>query len=163
MTFIGTVTGNLVADAEQRFTSDGRAMVSFRVASNRKKRNDDGDYVDVTDWFRITTMPKDKQLDYITDRAKKGAKVTIIGKVEPAPYINKAGEAAASMEMPFPFEIVWQSASQPRQQDDDDDAPAPAAAQRAMPNGANRKPAGNQRAAAPKNNDSDDDLTDLPF
>jgi single-strand DNA-binding protein len=154
-----TLVGNLGSDAEVRYTADGRSIVTFSVASTRSEKNmESGAYENVTDWVRVTTMPKDTGLEYIQSKAVKGAKVTVIGKTKVTAYISKKDqEPKPSIEMPFPYEIIWQGAGQARTAADEDEAPARAPAA----NGAARKPAGNQRAAAKIDDDSD--LNDLPF
>jgi hypothetical protein len=50
------IIGNLGSDPEQRYTAEGVAMSSIRVAVNSRRRGPDGDNVERTDWFRVRTM-----------------------------------------------------------------------------------------------------------
>ncbi len=50
------IIGNLGSDPEQRFTGEGVAMTSIRVAVNSRRRNAEGEQVERTDWFRVRTM-----------------------------------------------------------------------------------------------------------
>ena len=44
------IIGNLGSDPEQRYTSEGVAMTSIRVAVNSRRRGADGEQVERTDW-----------------------------------------------------------------------------------------------------------------
>ena len=46
------IIGNLGADPEERFTAEGKQMVSIRVAVNSRRKGIDGEQVERTDWFR---------------------------------------------------------------------------------------------------------------
>lgn len=160
MSITSTVTGNLGSDAEVRYSSDGRAIITFRVASSRRKKNQEGEWEDVTDWVRVTTMPRDTALEYMQNKATKGAKVTLIGRLEPSAYMNRDSLPTASLDMPFPYEIIWQGAGQSRSSEPEDENQEETAAARTRSNGAT-KPAANRKAAAPVDDGSD--LADLPF
>ena len=48
-----TLIGNLAADPELRYTQDGTPVTSFRVATNRRWRTQDGTTQEKTVWFRV--------------------------------------------------------------------------------------------------------------
>ena len=50
------IIGNLGSDPEQRYTAEGKAQVSIRVAVNSRRRGRDGADVERTDWFRVRAM-----------------------------------------------------------------------------------------------------------
>ena len=49
------IIGNLGSDLEQRYTAEGKLQVSVRVAVNSRRRGQDGESVERTDWFRTRT------------------------------------------------------------------------------------------------------------
>ena len=52
-----TLVGNLGVEPEVRYSADGKPVVSFRVASNFRKRDaDTREWVDATNWYRVTTF-----------------------------------------------------------------------------------------------------------
>ena len=83
------LTGNLGGDPEKRYTQDGKAVLSFRVAVNsrRKVRGASGgedDWEDHTDWFRVTI--RGGRVDYLSDNLRKGSRVTVIGGLSIGEY-----------------------------------------------------------------------------
>ena len=51
-----TLIGNLAADPELRYTQDGTPVTSFRVATNRRWRTQDGTTQEKTVWFRVSGL-----------------------------------------------------------------------------------------------------------
>jgi len=67
-----SVDGNLVRDAEIRYSSSGTAFSSFSIAHNRKvKEKDEVSYFDVT--------VIGKHAEMITERLRKGTTVLVVG------------------------------------------------------------------------------------
>jgi single-strand DNA-binding protein len=97
------IVGNVGKDAEMRYTPSGQAVTSFGVATNRKYSTSNGEQVDETIWFRVTTWGK--QAEICNQYVKKGSKVLIEGRLTPdkatgGPRIwEKNGEPAASFEV----------------------------------------------------------------
>jgi len=90
--------GNLGNDPEMRYTPGGVAVASFSMAVNRAWTGQDGQKQDKTTWFRVSCWQK--QAEIVSEHLKKGSKVMVIGEIEEArAYTNKAGEAAASLEV----------------------------------------------------------------
>ncbi|GAH98763.1 unnamed protein product [marine sediment metagenome] len=50
--------GNLGNDPEMRFTPNGKAVTSFRLATNYRYTTSAGESREETDWFRITVFGK---------------------------------------------------------------------------------------------------------
>lgn len=84
-----TLTGNLGSDPEIRYTQNGTAMCSFRIAVNSSKRNKDGEYENKTDWFRISVMGARGQR--LSELLAKGSKVLIRGRLDIGSYENRDG------------------------------------------------------------------------
>jgi len=74
------LTGRLGADPEMRFTPQGSAVTTFRVASNRSWKSDDGIQHDDTEWFRIVAW--DKLAEICNDYLEKGTHVYIEGRLQ---------------------------------------------------------------------------------
>ena len=90
--------GNLGNDPEMRYTPGGVAVASFSMAVNRAWTGQDGQKQDKTTWFRVSCWQK--QAEIVSEHLKKGSMVMVIGEIEEArAYTNKAGEAAASLEV----------------------------------------------------------------
>ena len=101
------IAGFLGADAEERFTSTGKRVVSLRVAARTRQgggkqqegeshHRQGGD--DTTMWWRVSIWGDryDKMLPYL----KKGSSVIIIGEMQkPEMYTAKDGSSQISLSM----------------------------------------------------------------
>jgi single-strand DNA-binding protein len=90
------IIGNLGSDPEQRFTGEGVAMTSIRVAVNSRRRGADGENVERTDWFRVRTMGS--KADYV-QRFTKGQRVLVIGRLEISEWQPREGETRTSFDV----------------------------------------------------------------
>jgi single-strand DNA-binding protein len=90
------IIGNLGSDPEQRFTGEGVAMTSIRVAVNSRRRGADGEPVERTDWFRVRTMGS--KAEYV-QRFTKGQRVLVIGRLEISEWQTREGETRTSYDI----------------------------------------------------------------
>jgi single-strand DNA-binding protein len=90
------IIGNLGSDPEQRFTGEGVAMTSIRVAVNSRRRGPDGEQVERTDWFRVRTMGS--KGEYV-QRFTKGQRVLVIGRLEISEWQTREGETRTSYDI----------------------------------------------------------------
>lgn len=73
-----TLSGNLGADAEVRYTQDGMAITSFSLGVGwSKRRADKSGYDRMTDWFDVTIYGK--RGETLQAYLYKGAKVCVTG------------------------------------------------------------------------------------
>src|SRR5690242_13739164 len=74
------LTGHLGADPEMRYTPQGSAVTTFRVASGRSWKSSDGTQHDDTEWFRVTAWDKLGEIcnQYLT----KGTRVYVEGRLQ---------------------------------------------------------------------------------
>jgi single-strand DNA-binding protein len=87
------IAGHLGQDAEERFTSTGKRVVSLNIAAKTRKGGEE-----VTVWWRCSIWGDryDKMLPYL----KKGSAVIVIGEMsEPEVYTAKDGSQRVSMQM----------------------------------------------------------------
>jgi single-strand DNA-binding protein len=71
--------GNLGADPEMRYTANGSAVTSFRLAVNRSFPGDGGERRDETEWFSVVTWNKLAEL--LGQHLQKGRKVYVEGRL----------------------------------------------------------------------------------
>jgi len=93
-----TLIGNLGADPEMRYTQDGTPVTSFRIATNRRWRTQDGTTQEKTVWFRVSAWRRLAETcnQYLT----KGQRVLVVGEMEePSTWTDQEGNARASLEM----------------------------------------------------------------
>jgi len=88
-----TLVGHVGNDPELRYTPNGKAVCSFRMAVNRKWGQ-----TDETLWIKVTAW--DKLAEIVGEHVKKGQLVLVNGdwmKVEA--YANRQGQPAASVDV----------------------------------------------------------------
>lgn len=91
-----TMTGNLTADPELRFTQAGKPVVNFRIAATDRKKDEAGNWTDgdkvfisVVSWWNAET---------IANSLKKGQSVTVLGTLKQRDYETN-GEKRTSYEV----------------------------------------------------------------
>jgi single-strand DNA-binding protein len=143
------IIGNLGSDPEQRYTQEGKSQVSIRVAVNSRRRGQDGESVERTDWFRARVMGA--KADYVS-QFHKGQRVLVIGRLEIGEWTTREGEPRTSYDI-WADDVVNLS---PR--DEGFNGGEDQSERSARPTG-DRQPAGTRAAT----NDAGEDLDVLPF
>ncbi len=92
------LTGHLGADPEMRYTSQGSAVTTFRVASGRRWKSADGVDHDDTEWFRVVAWDKLGEIcnQYLT----KGTRVYVEGRLQTRKWQDQTGADRYSTEVP---------------------------------------------------------------
>jgi single-strand DNA-binding protein len=161
------LTGHLGADPEMRYTGQGSAVTTFRVASGRTWRSADGTQHDDTEWFRVVAW--DKLGEICNQYLSKGTRVYIEGRLQTRKWQDKDGQDRYTSEV-IASDMIILSNRQDRQGApdyeapvDDDFAPAPSASRGpARPAASNGNRAASRPAARNVPQTIDDD-EDLPF
>ena len=91
------LTGRLGADPEMRFTPQGHAVTTFRVASNRSWRSSDGEAHEDTEWFRIVAW--NKLAEICNQFLAKGARVYVEGRLQTRQWQDQEGQTRYSTEV----------------------------------------------------------------
>ena len=93
-----TISGNLAADPELRFTKDGKAVVRFTVMTSRSKKNDEGKWesFDVTGW-PVTAW--DKLAENVAESLLKGDPVIVTGTAATKSWEDKDGNPRSRIEV----------------------------------------------------------------
>ncbi len=106
------IIGNLGADPEMRYTPNGLAVTSFRVAVNRRARGQDGQQAEETDWYRVVCWGR---LAETADQyLRKGLRVFVDGRLELRRYTGNDGQERMAPEIvATDFVILTPRESQP--------------------------------------------------
>ena len=89
------IAGNLGADPEVRFTTSGKKVTSFRVAS-RSRRGKNGE--EITIWWRVTVWGE--QFDKMIPFFKKGSAIIVFGELsKPEIFTDRDGRSHISMNI----------------------------------------------------------------
>jgi len=167
------LTGYLGADPEMRYTAQGSAVTTFRVASSRRWKSADGVDHDDTEWFRVVAWDKLGEIcnQYLT----KGTRVYVEGRLQTRKWQDQTGADRYSTEV-IANDMIILSSRQDRPAGGDYEAPieeeaaparrpaaAPAATSARPANGSSTPRSAATRAPARNVPQTIDDAEDLPF
>jgi single-strand DNA-binding protein len=91
------LVGNLGRDPEMRYSQNGTPITNFTIAVNRRRRGTDGNFVDETDWYRISLFRRDAET--AAEYLKKGTKVLVEGQLQIRTYTGQDGIERTSVEV----------------------------------------------------------------
>lgn len=94
MSAFAQVMGRLGQDPDLRYTNSGNPVVNLSVASNRQRKNGDGEKISVADWYRITVFGRDAEI--IAQYAKKGSALAFNGRLQTDSYVDREGQQRTS-------------------------------------------------------------------
>lgn len=95
MSAYAQITGRIGQDPQLNYTNGGTAVVNLSVASNRQKKNGDGERVSVADWYRITVFGRDAEI--ISQYAAKGSALSFNGRLQTDSYTDREGQQRTSI------------------------------------------------------------------
>jgi single-strand DNA-binding protein len=94
-----TLIGNLVTDAELRFTPSGSAVANFRIASTpRTFDRQSNEWKDGETLFLPCNVWRE-QAENLVESLTKGSRVIISGRLKPRTYETKEGEKRTVIEL----------------------------------------------------------------
>jgi single-strand DNA-binding protein len=91
------IIGNLGADPEMRFTPNGTAVTNFRVAVNRRRRDQEGQQADETDWYRVVCFGR--LAEFGDQYLRKGLRVYVDGRLQMNRFVGQDGQERMSPEI----------------------------------------------------------------
>ncbi|HVG30423.1 MAG TPA: single-stranded DNA-binding protein [Pyrinomonadaceae bacterium] len=91
------VVGNLGRDPELRYTPQGTPVCSFSVASNERRKGSDGEFQDLTTWFRVSAWGK--QAETVSKYLTKGRSVYVEGRLRVEEWTDKDGKSRYTLEL----------------------------------------------------------------
>jgi single-strand DNA-binding protein len=91
------LVGNLGADPEVRFMSNGQAVANFRIATSEAWKDKEGQKQERTEWHRIVVWGKLGELcgEYL----KKGRQVYVEGRLQTREWNDKEGKKNYTTEV----------------------------------------------------------------
>jgi single-strand DNA-binding protein len=92
-----TITGNLTADPELKFTSGGAAVANFRIAVTTRVRDGEGWRDGETSFFRVNAWRQLAQ--HVTDSLGKGDRAVVIGRLKSRSWETPQGEQRSVVEI----------------------------------------------------------------
>lgn len=83
------LVGHVGGDADIRQTSGGTAVASFSLATNERKKGENGVWVDHTEWHRIVAFGA--TATFLGKVAKKGRQLALEGRIQTRSYTDREG------------------------------------------------------------------------
>lgn len=94
-----TITGNLADDPELRFTPNGVAVCSARVAVNKRRYDKQAnEWTDELDGFFTCNVWRD-QAENVAQSLTKGARVVVVGRLRSRQYEDREGQTRWTTEI----------------------------------------------------------------
>ena len=91
------VIGNLGTDPEMRYTPNGNAVTSFRLAVSRSFTPRDGERRQETEWFRIVAW--NQQAESCNQYLQKGRRVYVEGRLKSSTWEGRDGQTMFTNEI----------------------------------------------------------------
>jgi single-strand DNA-binding protein len=92
------LVGNAVADAEIRFTNDGKPIAKFRVACSTRIKGEDGEWRDGESTF-ISVTVFGGIAESVAESVTKGAKVAVSGRLKQRQWEAQDGSKRTDYEI----------------------------------------------------------------
>jgi len=89
--------GNVGSDPEMRYTPNGKAVTSFRMATNRRYTTSSGESREETEWFRVSVWGK--QAESCNQFLSKGKRVYVEGRLRSQNWEGQDGQMRTSLEV----------------------------------------------------------------
>lgn len=92
------VVGNLTDDPELRYTPNGAAVANFRVAVNKRFRDQSGEWKDgETSYFRVSTWRS--MAENAAESLTRGTRVVVAGRLRSRSWETPEGETRSTVEI----------------------------------------------------------------
>ncbi|MCE5252027.1 single-stranded DNA-binding protein [bacterium] len=82
--------GNLGADPEIKYATNGNAIANLRVATTESRKNREGEREEITEWHRVVMFGR--QAELCKDYLKKGSRVYIEGRLQTRSWDDQSGK-----------------------------------------------------------------------
>jgi single-strand DNA-binding protein len=92
-----TITGNLTADPELKFTPNGAAVANFRIAVTTRVRDGNTWRDGETSFFRVNAWRQLAQ--HVTDSLGKGDRAVVIGRLKSRSWETPEGDKRSVVEV----------------------------------------------------------------
>jgi single-strand DNA-binding protein len=89
--------GNVGSDPEMRYTPNGKAVTSFRMATNYRYVGSDGERREETEWFRVSVWGR--QAESCNQFLAKGRRVYVEGRLQSRNWEGQDGQMRTSLEV----------------------------------------------------------------
>ena len=92
-----TLTGNLTADPELKYTTNGAAVANFRIAVTSRVRDGDTWRDGDTSFFRVNAWRT--LAEHVADSLSKGDRAVVVGRLKSRSWETPEGEQRSTVEV----------------------------------------------------------------
>jgi len=89
--------GNVGSDPEMRYTPNGKAVTSFRMATNYRYAGSDREQREETEWFRVSVWGR--QAESCNQFLSKGKRIYVEGRLRSRSWEGQDGQMRTSLEV----------------------------------------------------------------
>ena len=93
-----TIVGNLTADVDLKFTSGGKAVANFSIASTPRVKDSSGEWKDGEALFMRCSIWRDAA-ENVAETLTRGTRVIAVGRLKQRSFTAKDGEKRTSIEL----------------------------------------------------------------
>lgn len=149
--------GNLGRDAETRQTPGGAAVTNFSIATERRWKDQSGEYKTETDWHNVTLWKSEKLAEYLT----KGTKLYVEGRLQTRKY-EKDGQTHYATDV-VASEVILLGGRDGSQERSEPQEPVSRPRQQAARPAEQARPSSSYHDQAGYHDQAEVDDSDLPF
>ena len=91
------VVGNVGRDPELRYTANGKSMVQFSIATNHNFQNQNGEWQEQTEWFRVIAW--NQLAERVMERIQKGSQAYVEGRLQTRTWTGQDGKERKEVEI----------------------------------------------------------------
>lgn len=91
------VIGNVGRDPELRYTANGKSMVQFSLATNHNFQNQNGEWQEQTEWFRVIAW--NQLAERVMERIQKGSQAYVEGRLQTRTWTGQDGKERKEVEI----------------------------------------------------------------
>ena len=84
------ILGTITREPELKYTQGGIAILSFGIAYNEKRKQQDGSYADLAHFFEVTAFGK--KAETVNQWFSKGSRILIQGSLDYQSWVDKDGQ-----------------------------------------------------------------------
>lgn len=118
--------GNAGKDPEVRYLPSGKAAASISIATTSKRKGQDGQYIEETQWHRVQFF--DRLAEIVGEYVKKGSSIYVEGRIKYGKYTDKDGVERNTCDIIATEMTLLGSKQQGEQRPSSQDAPRSASA-----------------------------------
>lgn len=104
------IIGNVGRDPELRYTTSGKPVATFSVATNRLRKDEDGQPQEETEWFNLVTWGRLAEIAH--QYLVKGRKVYAEGRLQTRSWEDAEGQTRYRTEVVVDQMLMLESAAE---------------------------------------------------